>query len=230
MASSTSKVSCGFILYGDLMGITIPRPQNREELFNLRHAALCNIIEHIFGVLKRQFRVLQIPLEYDMYIQAKLPLVLCALHNFIRRYDPDDFLTLNFPNLIYRLMGDLKMRNTLEYLVMGQQMLQNDSELMYAVIPLHRRCGLIINVSLHNMDYNRLGHSFAYLKYKTIHLRIQRTAAAEEYNILAIKCHSQCPSHLLCPLSQVCVQSLPTCMPTSASSRSDKACGKRWCD
>lgn len=60
------------------------RPQNREELFNLRHAALRNVIERIFGVLKRQFRILQIPPEYDMHVQARLPVALCAIHNFIR--------------------------------------------------------------------------------------------------------------------------------------------------
>ncbi|KIK71789.1 hypothetical protein PAXRUDRAFT_22832 [Paxillus rubicundulus Ve08.2h10] len=67
------------------------RPQNREELFNLRHAALRNVIERIFGVLKCQFHILQIPPKYDMHIQAQLPVTLCAIHNFIRRYDPEDF-------------------------------------------------------------------------------------------------------------------------------------------
>ena len=60
-------------------------------MFNLRHAALRNVIERIFGVIKSQFHILQIPLEYDMNIQARVPVALCALHNFIRRYDPDDF-------------------------------------------------------------------------------------------------------------------------------------------
>ena len=46
------------------------RPCNREELFNLRHASLRNVIERIFGVLKHQFHVLQLPLEYSMDIQA----------------------------------------------------------------------------------------------------------------------------------------------------------------
>lgn len=40
--------------------------------------------------MKRQWRILQIPAEYDMDIQAQIPAALCALHNFVRRYDPED--------------------------------------------------------------------------------------------------------------------------------------------
>ncbi|KAJ8579557.1 hypothetical protein M405DRAFT_895196, partial [Rhizopogon salebrosus TDB-379] len=29
--------------------------------------------------------------EYDMDIQAQIPVVLCALHNFIQKYHPDTF-------------------------------------------------------------------------------------------------------------------------------------------
>jgi hypothetical protein len=61
------------------------------ELFNLRHASLRNIIERIFGVMKRQWRILQIPPEYSMDVQARIPAALCALHNFVHRQDPDIF-------------------------------------------------------------------------------------------------------------------------------------------
>jgi hypothetical protein len=67
------------------------RPQDAKELFNLRHTSLRNIIERIFGVLKRQWRILQIAPEYHMDIQARVPAALCAIHNFIRRQDPDLF-------------------------------------------------------------------------------------------------------------------------------------------
>jgi hypothetical protein len=66
-------------------------PRNSKELFNLRHASLRNIIERIFGVMKRQWRVLQLPPEYSMFVQARIPAALCALHNFIHRHDPDMF-------------------------------------------------------------------------------------------------------------------------------------------
>lgn len=66
------------------------RPKTKEELFNLRHATLRNVIERIFGVLKRRFRILLLAPEYKMDIQSRLPAALCALHNFIRTHDSDD--------------------------------------------------------------------------------------------------------------------------------------------
>jgi hypothetical protein len=65
-------------------------PENKEELFNLRHASARNVIERIFGILKRRFRILVLPPEYSMEIQARIPAALCALHNFIRRSDPTE--------------------------------------------------------------------------------------------------------------------------------------------
>jgi hypothetical protein len=66
------------------------RPANKEELFNLRHAQARNVIEHIFGVLKRRFRILIIPPEYSVKVQAQIPSALCAIHNFIQIYDPKE--------------------------------------------------------------------------------------------------------------------------------------------
>jgi hypothetical protein len=66
------------------------RPKNKEELFNLRHASARNVIERIFGVLKRHFRILVHPPHYDMDVQARIPPALCAIHNFIRIHDPDE--------------------------------------------------------------------------------------------------------------------------------------------
>ena len=66
------------------------RPANKEELFNLRHAQARNVIERIFGVLKRRFRILVIPPEYSVQVQAQIPSALCAIHNFIKIHDPDD--------------------------------------------------------------------------------------------------------------------------------------------
>lgn len=61
---------------------------NKEELFNLRHAQARNVIERIFGVLKRRFRILLIPPEYSVKVQAQIPSALCAIHNFIQIHDP----------------------------------------------------------------------------------------------------------------------------------------------
>ena len=63
---------------------------NKEELFNLRHASARNVIERIFGVLKRRFRILLLSPKYTMDIQARIPAALCAIHNFIRTHDHDE--------------------------------------------------------------------------------------------------------------------------------------------
>jgi hypothetical protein len=56
----------------------------KEELFNLRHAQLRNVIERIFGVLKHRFRILQTAPQFNFETQTILIPILCALHNFIR--------------------------------------------------------------------------------------------------------------------------------------------------
>jgi hypothetical protein len=66
------------------------RPTTKEELFNLRHASARNVIERIFGVLKRRFRILHIAPEYNLEVQARIPVALSALHNFIRIHDPEE--------------------------------------------------------------------------------------------------------------------------------------------
>ena len=67
------------------------RPQNKEELFNLRHAQLRNVIECIFGVLKREFKMAAEPCEYPIKIQCLIPLGLSLVHNFLRDHDPDRY-------------------------------------------------------------------------------------------------------------------------------------------
>ena len=63
------------------------KPENKEELFN--HAQLCNVVERIFGILKRRFRILRSPPEYPFTAQVKLVFALTALHNFIRLHNDD---------------------------------------------------------------------------------------------------------------------------------------------
>jgi hypothetical protein len=64
------------------------RPQNKYELFNLRHAQAQNVIECIFGVLKNRFRILLLAPQYSVEIQSQIPAALAALHNFIQINDP----------------------------------------------------------------------------------------------------------------------------------------------
>lgn len=66
------------------------RPATHEELFNLHHASLCSCIKRISGIYKHKFRILQTAPEYNICTQAKIPLALAALHNFIHINDPND--------------------------------------------------------------------------------------------------------------------------------------------
>ncbi|KAF5354500.1 hypothetical protein D9758_012403 [Tetrapyrgos nigripes] len=65
-------------------------PRDPKELYNLRHAQLRNVIERIFGVDKRRFKILTVAPEYPFQTQVKLPPAAAALHNFIHRLDPTD--------------------------------------------------------------------------------------------------------------------------------------------
>lgn len=61
------------------------RPENYKELFNLRHASLRNVVERIFGVVKRKYQILRTPSEYSIETQTRIILACCTLHNFVRR-------------------------------------------------------------------------------------------------------------------------------------------------
>jgi hypothetical protein len=61
-------------------------PQNAKELFNLRHAALRNVIERIFGVTKRKFKILGKAGEYSIETQIHLVIALTGLANFLTLY------------------------------------------------------------------------------------------------------------------------------------------------
>jgi hypothetical protein len=50
----------------------------------------CNVIERIFGVVKRRFQILLLAPEYNLEIQARIPAALCVIHNFIAKYDSSD--------------------------------------------------------------------------------------------------------------------------------------------
>lgn len=63
-------------------------------MFNLRHAQARNVIERIFGVLKRRYRILQIAPEFSIDLQSRIPCALSAVHNFIRENDEDLLLEM----------------------------------------------------------------------------------------------------------------------------------------
>jgi len=87
-----AKLICGTFFFLSNININLHayRPSNPQELFNLRHAQARNIIERIFGVLKRRFRILQMGSAYRYPVQAQIPAALCAIHNFIRIHDGEE--------------------------------------------------------------------------------------------------------------------------------------------
>jgi hypothetical protein len=62
-------------------------PETPEELFNLRHSRVQNVIERIFGVAKRQFHILISSPECSYEVQAKIVAAAGALHNFLCIHD-----------------------------------------------------------------------------------------------------------------------------------------------
>jgi len=99
---------------------------NPQELFNLRHASARNIIERIFGILKRRFRILQLPPEYDMNTQAQIPAALAALHNFIRQYDPDEVHMYEDDQSLDFQIGDPKSAGELGRVTPNERARAND--------------------------------------------------------------------------------------------------------
>ncbi|KAH9916122.1 uncharacterized protein BXZ73DRAFT_53983, partial [Epithele typhae] len=53
------------------------------------HAQLRNVIEHIFGVIKREFKMVAEACEYSIRVQCAIPLALSLVHNFLRTHDPE---------------------------------------------------------------------------------------------------------------------------------------------
>jgi hypothetical protein len=78
------------------------KPENAKELFNLRHSSLRNVIERIFGVLKRQWQILGGKgCEYSIDTQVDLFCALIGLYNFGKQYGEDDdlFITEAIPTI-----------------------------------------------------------------------------------------------------------------------------------
>jgi len=60
------------------------RPENAHKLFHLQYVSLRNVIERIFGVIKRKFKILVQAAKYSINTQVDLVLAICGLYNFIR--------------------------------------------------------------------------------------------------------------------------------------------------
>lgn len=72
------------------------RPQNPQELFNMRHAKARNIIERAFGVMKKRWGILRSASYYPVQVQTRLIMACFLLHNFIRNEMPEDPIERDF--------------------------------------------------------------------------------------------------------------------------------------
>jgi hypothetical protein len=66
------------------------KPEDKRELFNLRHAQLRGFIKRLFSVWKKRFRILQLS-HHGFYLQTqiKLVLALAVVHNFLNNNGED---------------------------------------------------------------------------------------------------------------------------------------------
>ncbi|XP_020263743.1 uncharacterized protein LOC109839648 [Asparagus officinalis] len=71
-------------------------PNNRRELFNLKHSSLRSKIESTFGILKNYFKILSSKPNYQFETHVDIVLACIVLHNYIATVDPNDDI-LNEP-------------------------------------------------------------------------------------------------------------------------------------
>ena len=64
----------------------------REEIFNLCHAILRNVIERAFGVVKACFPILKKVAPYSFATQTKIVMTCFSIHNFLRQVSVADRL------------------------------------------------------------------------------------------------------------------------------------------
>ncbi|KAL5549562.1 hypothetical protein UlMin_004793 [Ulmus minor] len=62
----------------------------RKEMFNYRHASLCNVIERTFGVWKNRFCILRGIPRYPLEKQRYLVIACAVHHNFIKLFSDED--------------------------------------------------------------------------------------------------------------------------------------------
>jgi len=61
-------------------------------LYNLHHSQARNVIERIFGVVKKRYSILRETNDFPQGTQAKIVSACGVIHNFIHTFDPNDEL------------------------------------------------------------------------------------------------------------------------------------------
>lgn len=60
------------------------KPKNAKKIFNLCYLSLWNIVELIFEINKRCFKIINTPSKYSLKTQINLIFILTSLYNFIK--------------------------------------------------------------------------------------------------------------------------------------------------
>ncbi|KAI9361643.1 hypothetical protein DFJ73DRAFT_621016, partial [Zopfochytrium polystomum] len=87
------------------------RPENKEELYNLWHTQIRNVVEKILGIFKGRFPILLSPRGFD-FESTTVPLfrALAALHSFIWMHNSqrvnieEDTLLICFMRFLHALL------------------------------------------------------------------------------------------------------------------------------
>ncbi|KAL0284779.1 UNVERIFIED_CONTAM: hypothetical protein Sangu_2808700 [Sesamum angustifolium] len=74
--------------------------QNRQDLFNLEHSSVHNVIERTFGLLKVRWGILRSQSFFPVKVQNRIILACCMIHNFLRNEMVDDSLERELPSLV----------------------------------------------------------------------------------------------------------------------------------
>lgn len=61
-------------------------PENAKELFNLRHAALRQVVDRSIGALRKRFRCIRSMPNFSIRHQIRLVFAITAIHNFVRAH------------------------------------------------------------------------------------------------------------------------------------------------
>ncbi|KAI9168799.1 hypothetical protein LWI28_002116 [Acer negundo] len=83
-------------------------PENANELFNLHHASLSNVVERIFGIFKSRFTIFKTTPLFPYSTQAELVLACAGLHNFLRKECRSDELDDEISSLLVNQEEDFE--------------------------------------------------------------------------------------------------------------------------
>lgn len=101
-------------------------PQDAKELFNHRHSLLRNATDRTFGALKARFPILMSAPPYPLPTQVKLVVAACAIHNYIRREKPDDWIFKIYEEDV----GLLPIEDSMPPLEIEQQLIVEEKQVL----------------------------------------------------------------------------------------------------